>query len=347
MIKPHNLVAAKLGASPEAQDILTTICLMFKKAENKERNKSGKPCKDDEIDLSQLPREYTISRQALSEIWGKELRQIPYKPREVFNPKTNKAELKPSVLQEACESLLTGIIRIPISGSNHGDFTSKVLFTEGRFDKNGLTMVLNEDGKKLLFDVTKGFASLDLNVYFKLKSKFSKRLFELLTRYKSIDPKFTIKKIEDHFDVNRSDYAHFSHFSRATLLTPIKEIVEVSKNINGSVVWDFSNADFPNGLEVKRTMKNRTLDNDDVIIHIKPQKVEKEAKVDLQATIESEIEIPEELIELSKIVKAWRSGNRPTHQEYHSIATKLVTLADQNLLSFDAFAKLSKEFPPL
>ena len=346
LAKPYGLVMGQMGGSAEAQDILTTVCLMFKMAEDRQRFASGQRCKDEQIDLSKLPNEYTISRQALAEIWGKELRQLPFKPRKITDKKSGKVGQYPSLLQTACESLMQeGLIRLPIEGDSTGEsFQSEVFFTGGKFDKNGLTMTINEKAKNILFDVTKGFALLDLNIYFRLKSKYSKRLFEMLTKFKNTDPHFTIGKIENYLNVNRTEYKHCAHFVRAVMGTPIKEIITVSKQYGGNRSWGLiDEVNFPTGIEIQRSMKNRTFDNDKVIFHIGQYEREESYK----PITKKEVKKLELAVDLSEVVAAWRKGIAPTQTQAMDILIEIGELTERDLLTMADFKKLRKAIPPI
>ena len=354
MKKSHELTLGAVSGCAEAMDMFATVVLQVNKHYNllsfiNGEKREWKTITEEEI--NQIPREYKISKQEMAKLWGKQGNFLPD-----INTLDKRRKTTAKVLEVAARELMKPI-RIknpelyrledcPLSKDNdEEDWQIVNIIEKAAYTSNGLTITLTNSGIELITNESKGFAKIDLYLFFKLKGKCAKRLLEILTKTKSNIP-YAISDLEKMLDSSMDSYKRPSSFLQSTIERPLKELIDVSEKHRKELGGAWIATTTKKGFTVKRSKSNRTSVKDIIYFDVKFVKdvIEIESKPPMT---ELESKALDAVTKLSEIVAKWRNGNRISNAEYFSIATSLPMLDEQNLLSTDAFAKLSKEFPPL
>ena len=347
----YTLAASGLVFSAKAYDLFALVCQKTKKLMTKydfEHISQGN------VDKVKIKNQIHITREEIAEEWGTEIKRLPWAPIKIKNKDGSVTE-KPSLLEEAAKELGR---QIPYKSKDKKTWGYVNIIQAAYFDQTGLTIRLTDDAIVAIYNRTKGFGLVDLKLFFKLKSKYSKKLFDLLSVNKhapyDLDLSISEYKIIMGYDepIRKKDdvkYKNdFSNFSRRMIIKPVEEIVEASKVINKGKVWVIDKSKGSGkGYSIIRQVSNRTSSRDRIIFHLNYIDNENcSPKESAKKFAKIKIDVPNELLKLSKVVAAWRKGRPPSNEQYIDIAKNLAVLNEDGLLTTDDFGKLSKAVPP-
>ena len=290
IVKSGILVKARTQQSALAQNILATLLIKVKVHLDKQRyvdHNLNDKCKlidktliPDWADLSKIPLEYHVSKIELAELWDVNSKTLRDKTRKEITKNGDVKEYS-SPIKSACIEVMSSIMEVNtflVSNTANVQDLSKTadgwsllsLVTKADFNQNGLTLKLNPDALPIIYDESYGFASTDLKIFFKLKSQYAKRWYELLCRYKDygrLVESLSVGELEKMFCKQRSEYKQPNTFFTTIFDTPLKEIIKVSEEFGGDKIWVLPEA-YKKPYTVERSARNRTSVHDKVIINL-------------------------------------------------------------------------------
>ena len=351
----YTLATSGLVFSAKAYDLFALVCQKTKKLMTR---KDFEHISQGNLDKIKINNKIHISREEIANEWGVEVKRLPWVTRKVKH-KDGRVTEKPSLLEEAAKEL--GSL-IPYKNVNNKTWGYINIIQTAYFDNNGLTIELTDAAIVAIYNRTKGFGLVDLKVFFKLKSKYSKKLFDLISvnKYATYDLNLSIgeyKTIMGYTEpVRKKELTKrtndFSNFITQRVTKPINEIVAASKELNKNKVWVIDESKgTKKGYSIIRQVGNRTLDSDRIVFHLnyiaKTECSPKEAAQKLTAEKEKLVAPTDDLLELSEIVAAWRKGIAPTQTQAMDILMEIDELEERELLTKSYFKKLRKAVPPI
>lgn len=311
--KSHQLVTAHLGFSAKETDIFHLLLTSLKKESNAQKIENDikkiPQCENNDgayIDNLTLTYEYT--RKELLEC-------LNVTPKYLI-----------TYLDEATSKIMGKVATIRDVKTGH--WWKNTVVNKANYVDGVLTLQLNRDVAELLLNYTKGFAIVDFNLMFSLKTTNEKRILDLISRFKN-EPRFfraRISEVCDILGVDFKSYASFGSFRSTVLAAPLKKIVNSS---NG--MWVFRD-DCKTGVKINSS--GRSADENSFV----------EFRVDYVDKTEVEITKPkaealEAAVELSEVVAKWRIGVAPTGMQAAQIS-------QSKMMEADVFQKLVIAFPP-
>ena len=349
----YTLATSGLVFSAKAYDLFALVCQKTKKLMTRvdfDHISKGN------VDKIKINNQIHITREEIANEWGVEVKRLPWVTRKIKHKDGSVTE-KPSLLEEAAKEL--GSL-IPYKDNNNNTWGYINIIQTAYFDNTGLTIQLTDAAIVAIYNRTKGFGLVDLKLFFKLKSKYSKKLFDLLSvnKYASYDLNLSIgeyKTIMGYVEPLRKKgdakpTNEFSNFIKQRVTKPITEIVAVSKALNKNKVWVIDESkDNKKGYSIIRQVSNRTTARDRIIFHLNyvdnpnssPKDVAEKVKIEKE-----QLAPTEDLLTLSEIVAAWRKGIAPTQTQAMDILMEIGELEERGLLTMDDVKKLRKSVPP-
>ena len=346
----YKLATSGLVFSAKAYDLFALICQKTKKLMTR---KDFEHISQGNVDKVKINNKIHITREEIANEWGVEVKRLPWVTRKVKH-KDGRVTEKPSLLEEAAKEL--GSL-IPYKNDNNKTWGYINIIQTAYFDNTGLTIELTDAAIVAIYNRTKGFGLVDLKIFFKLKSKYSKKLFDLISvnKYAAYDLNLSIgeyKTIMGYTEpVRKKELTKrtndFSNFVKQRVTNPINEIIAVSKELNKNKVWVIGKN---KGYSIIRQVGNRTLDSDRIVFHLNYIDTQecspKEAAQKITAEKEK-LAASDDLLDLSEVVAAWRKGIAPTKDQAMDISMEIGELTERNLLTMADFKKLRKAIPPI
>ena len=166
-----------------------------------------------------------------------------------------------SLLQEVCNKL----VRRRVESSNGDTWLIANLVSEAKFDGKKLTLEVTRSQAARMLNYglnNKSFGIIDAKLLLGFKSSYTKRIFEMLSRFKnSRDYKTTVGELCEMLGTSLDDFHNFAKFRRSVLDRPFEHIIKES---NG--VWTLKDEEeYPKGYFID-TGRGRKVTNDTRIV---------------------------------------------------------------------------------
>lgn len=344
MRKSHELTLGSINYSPEAMDMFASVVWEVNRNYNSIGFVGGEKRDWNEVseaEIDSIPKTYNLSREQLSEIWSKSASFVP-------DPETKDKRRKITALnlKHSAEQLMQPIgirntekYKLELVDGKEAEASEKTgwvlvnIIEKASYTSNGLDITLTKSGIELITNESKGFAQIDLYLFFKLKGRYAKRLLEILTKTKSNIP-YTIGEIEKMLGSDFSSYSRPSAFLQTVLERPLKELIETSKAYQSEIGGAWVCGKNGKGFTIKRARSNRTSVND--IIHFQMKFLK---DVNKPSKSKDKTEGLQAAVELSDVAAKWFDGIAPT-------ASQAMEIKQSGLMEEDIFNELASKFPP-
>lgn len=318
--KSHPLITAKMSFTAKEQDLLNLILVSLKKEANAQKKTSklkNLPVSDknDGVHIDKLSLQYEYTRQELLDL-------LEVTPKRLT-----------AYLDEATDELMEKVATV--RNPNTGEYRKYKLVGFSSWEANVLTLSIDKEVAEVLLNYSAGFAVIDFKLMFALKNKNEKRILDLISRFKGKKNTFfkcRIKDLCEMLGVSYGDYANYNSFRIAVLSQPLARIIKASNGL-----WEYM-PDCKTGIKIYKKGRSTT-ENDFVELRVRYVKQIEEEK-------QHQVDIPEELLELSVVVAAWRNGTTPTQMQAMDILMEIDELEKSELLTKNDFKKLRKAVPP-
>lgn len=226
--KNHNLIYSRISMTTHEQNLLALFLIQMQKTEWKE---------DTQLEIS-------IPASRLSEWLEVESKSLA-------------ATIKPVALRLQKRTVLAE------HPTTH-EFESSVLFPTVKYTRGKLTMVPNYDLRDFFHDASKGYASVNVARFLRLRGKYSKPMYDLLSRFKSPDTRLyktdvmTLKGVFGLVD-DKDNYLQGKKTMRDTSVFVSQALVKSIEEIEGTCSDEvmFFNTD-PLGKKRHGIIENKT-----------------------------------------------------------------------------------------
>ena len=322
--KSHQLVTAHLEFTAKETDIFHLLLTSLKKETNAQKIandiKKIPRCKNnDGVFIDKLTLTYEYTREELLEC----LNVTPKYLSTYLDEATSKIMKKVAIIRDV----------------KKGNWCKNTLVNTANYVDGVLTLQLNRDIAELLLNYTKGFAIVDFNLMFSLKTTNEKRILDLISRFKN-EPRFfraRISEVCNILGVDFKSYASFGSFRATVLAAPLKKIVGNSKGM-----WVFAKG-CKTGIKIDSS--GRAADENS-FVEFRVDYVDL-SKAEITKLKTEVLEDTDDLLELSEVVAAWRKGIAPTKDQAMDISMEIGELTERDLLTMADFKKLRKAIPPI
>ncbi len=147
-------------------------------------------------------------------------------------------------LREVTDSLMNRVYTLTSLSQKNGDYLQINLLSSARYvsDKRKLIMRVNPEMEEYLFDLKSNFTLYYLEYALSLNSKFSKRIYQILSQFRSTGFfKITIKKLKEQLELYDSKtgkelYQKVSAFRRYVLDVAQKELMDTDINFEYELI---------------------------------------------------------------------------------------------------------------
>ena len=217
--QPHDAIIARLQLSAREQDLVTLAFMEVKKFADKTKVKLSQFDPNQPENLNDIPTICTFSEKSVASLLGVTVKALNIKNQD--NGKT--------FLHNVCRKLIS---RRTETNVNDGTFLVANLLSEAECSHGVLRLEVTRSQAARMLDYglnRNNFTRIDAKLVLGFKSRYTKRIFELISRFKNAqDYSTTLGELYDMLGTSADDHADFSRFKRNVLDRPIAQIVKDS-----------------------------------------------------------------------------------------------------------------------
>ncbi|GEM77215.1 replication initiation protein [Vibrio sagamiensis] len=225
--KPHDAIIAKFRMSAREQDLVTLAFMEVKKFADKSKVVKGQFDPSIPETLESLPTIFYFTQEKVAKLLN-----VSVKSLNLMDKKTGK-----TFLHSVCDRLVGRKAEI---STQAGDFLVANLISEAEFNNGKLRLEVTRSQAARMLDYglnKNNFGIIDAKLVLGFKSAYTKRIFEIISRFKNTrDYTTSVGELCAMLGTSLDEHADFSRFRRNCLDRPLAQIVKDSDG-----VWEYKN----------------------------------------------------------------------------------------------------------